>query len=199
MSSSVEARIAPDAWGRIPRPDEVLERRELEQLLFNFISQLRSRERFALQLWTGFPRRDPETLDQIGERFGLSREGARQLVQRGLRVCRERWFRLRETDAGEQYDRQMKAWRAERRRERLELQAARVQRVTKAVQNLRAVVEAAEGTESDLFGNDVDTLARGEVPATQVVSLALKLQFHLDSRQITIDQFLERVRNENAQ
>lgn len=78
-------RIADQSAADPARPTE---RTELEQLLGRALAQLPDKERTVLQRRFGFGDDVPETLEEIGRSFGLSRERVRQIEARALQKLR---------------------------------------------------------------------------------------------------------------
>ncbi|MBL8953216.1 MAG: sigma-70 family RNA polymerase sigma factor [Myxococcaceae bacterium] len=69
-------------------PAKPTERTELEQLLGKALAQLPEKERHVLERRFGFGDDAPETLEEIGRSFGLSRERVRQIEARALQKLR---------------------------------------------------------------------------------------------------------------
>lgn len=75
-----------------PSPFEVMERIEARQMAVNFLAHLPPREAEILRLRFGIGGDEEHTLEQIGRRFGISRERVRQLQKRGINRLRN-WRR----------------------------------------------------------------------------------------------------------
>ncbi len=70
----------------------------LNDLIFEVLDKLTSREKTALSLWFGLENDKPLTMQEIGKEFGVSRETIRKILEKGLRKMRFPWNskRLRE-------------------------------------------------------------------------------------------------------
>jgi RNA polymerase nonessential primary-like sigma factor len=66
---------------------------EVEQLLNNGLDELNEREREVLAGRYGLRDRDPETLEVLAERLGLTRERIRQIQQEALLKLKRRMIR----------------------------------------------------------------------------------------------------------
>jgi len=80
----------PDAAGAAP--DDALSVSGLETAVQTALTQLKGREGIVLRLYFGLGDNEPETLEEIGLRFGVTRERVRQIKERAL-------LRLRKSDA----------------------------------------------------------------------------------------------------
>lgn len=67
-----------------PGPDEDMYARALQHTIDTALSTLSEREAKVLRLYYGLGDCDPLTLEQIGERFGITRERVRQIKERAL-------------------------------------------------------------------------------------------------------------------
>ena len=65
-------------------PDEELYSQALQQSIEDALGTLSEREAKVLRLYFGLGDTDPLTLEQIGERFGITRERVRQIKERAL-------------------------------------------------------------------------------------------------------------------
>ncbi len=81
---TLESTLAADD----PEPAEQAEHTSLRQHLEVALDQLPSRERVILRQRFGLDDDEPETLEQLGEQFGVSRERIRQLEARGLKLLK---------------------------------------------------------------------------------------------------------------
>ena len=66
---------------------------EVEQLLNNGLEELNDREREVLAGRYGLRDREPETLEVLAERLGLTRERIRQIQQEALLKLKRRMIR----------------------------------------------------------------------------------------------------------
>jgi len=80
----------PDAASAAP--DDALSVSGLETAVQTALTQLKGREGIVLRLYFGLGDNEPETLEEIGLRFGVTRERVRQIKERAL-------LRLRKSDA----------------------------------------------------------------------------------------------------
>jgi RNA polymerase primary sigma factor len=71
-----------------PTPDDGIGTADLSGSLDEAMSNLRDREREILQDYFGLDGSDPMTLEEIGERLGVTRERVRQIKQRALSKLR---------------------------------------------------------------------------------------------------------------
>jgi RNA polymerase primary sigma factor len=69
---------------RSPSPLEVMERKEVRQMAKKILSGLPPREAEILRLRFGIGGDDELTLEEIGRKFGISRERVRQLKKKGI-------------------------------------------------------------------------------------------------------------------
>lgn len=74
----------------IEYPDEMLDRKMKNTALLEFLDSLPEQERTILQFRFGFIDGAPQTLAQIGEHLGLSRERIRQIEQKALTRLKHR-------------------------------------------------------------------------------------------------------------
>jgi len=90
---SLDAPLAPGEDGRLldyltddgaHSPDEELYRRALCRSVEDALSSLGEREAEVLRLYFGLGDDEPLTLEQIGERFGITRERVRQIKEKAL-------------------------------------------------------------------------------------------------------------------
>ena len=72
----------------ISAPDEMLLYESLQQELGHVIDLLPQREGDVLKLYYGLGRKHPMTLDEIGEKFDLTRERVRQIKEKAIRRLR---------------------------------------------------------------------------------------------------------------
>ena len=71
-----------------PSPHEVLFSRELAVLTLKALSRLSTKERRMLRLRFGIGTRRPHTLEEIGRKFGITRERVRQIESTALKKLR---------------------------------------------------------------------------------------------------------------
>jgi len=71
-----------------PAPDDHVGTDGLSLSLYEAMSQLRDREREILEAYFGLDGGDPITLEEIGQRMGVTRERVRQIKQRALSKIR---------------------------------------------------------------------------------------------------------------
>lgn len=71
-----------------PAPDQLAEQTSLRERLDEALEQLPQRERIILRQRFGLGDDETETLEQLGEQFGVSRERIRQLEARGLKLLK---------------------------------------------------------------------------------------------------------------
>ena len=69
-------------------PQEVTQAHEVDQLLETWVAALTNREREVLEGRFGLHNRDPETLDTLSQRLGLTRERVRQVQNEALQKLR---------------------------------------------------------------------------------------------------------------
>jgi RNA polymerase nonessential primary-like sigma factor len=74
-------------------PTGVTHNREVERLLDNWIDALSSREREVLEGRFGLHDREPETLEVLSDRLGLTRERVRQIQNEALLKLRRHMVR----------------------------------------------------------------------------------------------------------
>jgi RNA polymerase sigma factor (sigma-70 family) len=138
LSEARRVALLPDAEGAI-------ERERLQDAMARVLDTLTPRERLVIRQRFGFDGDEPETLEQVGERLGVSRARAREIEQKALRKLRHP-SRVRIFDPDRWRDEYPKRYEAAR-------QAARDARET----DQRAVISQA------IVVDDFDTLrARAE-------------------------------------
>jgi RNA polymerase primary sigma factor len=71
-----------------PSPVEVVERREIRDMMEKVLSDLPPRQAEILRLRFGIDGEGEETLEEIGKKFGISRERVRQLEEKGIHRLR---------------------------------------------------------------------------------------------------------------
>lgn len=71
-------------------PDEILLDESLKIDIERALSQLHEREAEITRLYFGIGREHPLTLEEIGQRFGLTRERVRQIKEKALRKLRQK-------------------------------------------------------------------------------------------------------------
>ena len=90
---SLDAPLVPGEDGQLldyvsdqfaPGPDEELYSQALTKSIEDALSTLSEREAKVLRLYFGLGETEPLTLEQIGERFGITRERVRQIKERAL-------------------------------------------------------------------------------------------------------------------
>ena len=90
---SLDAPLVPGEDGQLldyvsdqfsPGPDEELYTEALQRSIEDALSTLSEREAKVLRLYFGLGDTEPLTLEQIGERFGITRERVRQIKERAL-------------------------------------------------------------------------------------------------------------------
>lgn len=81
-----------DVEARAPAPDAAAERRELPLDLEQLVCRLDPRSAEVIRSRFGLDGHAPETLKEVGERIGLTRERVRQLEVKALARLRELWF-----------------------------------------------------------------------------------------------------------
>lgn len=96
---SLDAPLVPGEDGQLldllsdattPAPDEDVYTRALEHSLDAALHTLSEREAQVIRLYYGLGETEPLTLEQIGERFGITRERVRQIRENGLIRLRHR-------------------------------------------------------------------------------------------------------------
>jgi RNA polymerase sigma factor (sigma-70 family) len=70
------------------RPDQVVMESMLPAQVADLLATLEPREREVLCLRYGLDRGKPRTLEEVGERFGLTREGVRQVEVKAINKLR---------------------------------------------------------------------------------------------------------------
>jgi len=68
-----------------PKPDKSLLIESLQQEINRVLSTLSTREREIVKLYYGLDSNPPHTLEEIGEKFGLTRERVRQIKEKAIR------------------------------------------------------------------------------------------------------------------
>jgi RNA polymerase primary sigma factor len=81
---TLESTLPADA----PEPNDHAEQTSLRERLGEALDQLPPRERVILRQRFGLNDDEPETLEQLGQQFGVSRERIRQLEARGLKLLK---------------------------------------------------------------------------------------------------------------
>jgi RNA polymerase primary sigma factor len=90
---SLDAPLVPGEDGQLldyvsdqfsPGPDEELYAQALSRSIEDALGTLSEREAKVLRLYFGLGNTEPLTLEQIGERFGITRERVRQIKERAL-------------------------------------------------------------------------------------------------------------------
>jgi len=71
-------------------PDDTLLGESLKIDIERALSQLHEREAEITRLYFGIGREHPLTLEEIGQRFGLTRERVRQIKEKALRKLRQK-------------------------------------------------------------------------------------------------------------
>jgi RNA polymerase primary sigma factor len=74
---------------KVVRPDEELSNQDMGSQLDSLLSVLDKRERSIINQRFGLAGRNPRTLEQLGDRFGVTRERIRQLQNRALEKMRD--------------------------------------------------------------------------------------------------------------
>jgi RNA polymerase primary sigma factor len=87
---SVAETVADD---RLRLAPDTLHAEEVQRMLGDSLRGLNEREQEILRRRFGLDGADPETLDQVGEAFGLTRERIRQLQQAALKKLRTRMIK----------------------------------------------------------------------------------------------------------
>ncbi len=67
-----------------PGPDEMMQQSQIRQILQEYLDRLPAREAEVLVCHFGFDTGEPESMEQIGKRYHLSRERIRQIKDRAL-------------------------------------------------------------------------------------------------------------------
>jgi RNA polymerase primary sigma factor len=70
-------------------PDEILMRENITQSIDTMIVQLNDRERDIINSYFGLNGEEPCTLEEIGNKYGLTRERVRQIKERGLQKMKQ--------------------------------------------------------------------------------------------------------------
>ena len=90
---SLDAPLVPGEEGQLldyvcdqfaAGPDEELYNEALQNSINDALGTLNEREAKVLRLYFGLGDADPLTLEEIGERFGITRERVRQIKERAL-------------------------------------------------------------------------------------------------------------------
>lgn len=98
MHVSLDAPMADAAEGTLldrladdtrSSPDQETEEDSISTSVSHALAQLRARDSMVLRLYFGFDGEDPQTLEQIGARLGITRERVRQIRDRALRRLRD--------------------------------------------------------------------------------------------------------------
>jgi RNA polymerase sigma factor (sigma-70 family) len=85
-SESMLRDLLPDE-GAV-RPDQTLEFKEIQELLFRAVAALNEREKWVITLRFGLGDLPEQTLEQVGRKLGLTRERIRQIEKAALRKLR---------------------------------------------------------------------------------------------------------------
>ena len=94
---SLDAPLVPGEDGQLldylsdhasPGPEEEVYARALTHSITQALSTLSEREAGVLRMYFGLDDSEPLTLEQIGERFGVTRERVRQIKEHGLKRLR---------------------------------------------------------------------------------------------------------------
>jgi RNA polymerase primary sigma factor len=72
----------------LPSPDEELMTESLKEEIKNTLKVLNEREKEVLKLYFGIDNDQPLTLEEIGEKFNLTRERVRQIKEKAIRKLR---------------------------------------------------------------------------------------------------------------
>jgi len=72
----------------LPAPDTILMSESLKEEVERALSKLAEREAEVLRLYFGFETDEPLTLEEIGEKFNLTRERVRQIKEKAIRRLR---------------------------------------------------------------------------------------------------------------
>ncbi len=72
----------------LPAPDTTLMSESLKEEVERALSKLDAREAEVIRLYFGFGTDEPLTLEEIGERFNLTRERVRQIKEKAIRRLR---------------------------------------------------------------------------------------------------------------
>jgi RNA polymerase primary sigma factor len=73
----------------VPAPDEVAQATLRDERLRRVVAGLPSRQRQVIELRFGLDGREPQTLEEVGRTFNVTRERIRQIEQQGLKHLRE--------------------------------------------------------------------------------------------------------------
>jgi len=84
---------APLADDQAPDPTGVTQNHEVERLLANWVETLSQREKEVLEGRFGLHDREPETLEVLSDRLGLTRERVRQIQNEALLKLRRHMVR----------------------------------------------------------------------------------------------------------
>lgn len=98
LTEQVEDAWLAEAVDDAPHEDGIVDRLETQrrvQDLFDHLDSINARGAFVLRCRFGFQTGEPETLDAIGLRLGVSRERIRQLEKQALEQLTEHFGRLR--------------------------------------------------------------------------------------------------------
>ncbi len=72
----------------VEKPEEYVARRELKEAIRQILDELPEREREVVKLYYGLDDGIERSLDQVGERFGITRERVRQILQKAMKKLR---------------------------------------------------------------------------------------------------------------
>ena len=71
------------------RPDRVVLQKMDEDLAYRALAELNGREREIVELYYGLNHHEPQTLKDIGEKFGITRERVRQIKEHAVNKLRQ--------------------------------------------------------------------------------------------------------------
>ena len=72
----------------LPAPDTILMSESLKEEVERALSKLDAREAEVIKLYFGFNTDEPLTLEEIGDKFNLTRERVRQIKEKAIRRLR---------------------------------------------------------------------------------------------------------------
>ena len=75
--------------GKYPNPDKVLYNESLKIEIRRALQTLRPREADVIKLYFGLGNTNPLTLEEIGEKFDLSRERVRQIKEKTIKLLKQ--------------------------------------------------------------------------------------------------------------
>lgn len=80
-----------------PSPEEVLMQHNVNEVLLQFIDRLRPRESNCIKMYFGLDGHTPCTLQVIGDKYHVTRERIRQVIEKGIKklkvICREEGYK----------------------------------------------------------------------------------------------------------